>query len=140
MIGSSAVGQESQLAADFRLEREQLGKTCGSGLKGVMGCVQTLFTDHPLHIAVGSIAPQNGFGAGAALVTHYTPNENWRLSWNVDAIGSSNASWRAGGYMKIIHTPPVTITDTGSSSGGTSTSNLASSLHRSSICTLKEFS
>jgi hypothetical protein len=64
-----------------------------------------LFTDHPLHIAAGSIAPQNGFGFGGAFVTHYTPNESWRLSWNMDAVGSVNGSWRAGGYMKIIHTP-----------------------------------
>jgi hypothetical protein len=77
-----------------------------------------LFTDHPLHIAVGSIAPQNGFGAGLAFVTHYTPNENWRLSWDVDAIGSSNASWRAGAYMKIIHTPPQPITVTTTTTGG----------------------
>ena len=27
-------------------------------------------TDHPLHIAVGSLAPQNGFGAGRAYVGH----------------------------------------------------------------------
>ena len=58
---------------------------------------------------MGSIAPQNGFGAGLAFVTHYTPNENWRLSWDADAIGSFNASWRAGVYMKAIHTPPTQI-------------------------------
>jgi len=109
--------QESRLAQDFRIEGEQLSQSCGKGLKGFIGCAETLFTDHPLHIAVGSIAPQNGFGAGLAFVTHYTPNENWRLSWNFDAIGSSNASWRAGGYMTIIHTPteeivPVIVTTT----------------------------
>jgi hypothetical protein len=106
----TAFPQESQLAADFRHEHQDLAGSCGKGLSGFMGCAQTLFTDHPLHIAVGSIAPQNGFGAGLAFVTHYTPNEKWRLSWDFDAIGSSNASWRAGGYMKIIHTPPRVIT------------------------------
>ena len=40
-----------------------------------------------------------------AFVTHYTPNESWRLSWNLDAVGASSGAWRAGGYMKIIHTP-----------------------------------
>ena len=64
-----------------------------------------LFTDHPLHIAVGSIAPQNGFGAGGAYVGHYTPNELWRTSWDADAIASDNGSWRAGFYYKAIHTP-----------------------------------
>jgi len=31
------------------------------------------------------------------------------LSWNFDAVVSSNASWRAGAYMKIIHAPVVKI-------------------------------
>src|SRR5271169_2187126 len=110
LASAIALSQESQLAADFRHEHQDLADSCGKGASGFMGCAQTLFTDHPLHIAVGSIAPQNGFGAGLAFVTHYTPNEKWRLSWDFDAIGSSNASWRAGGYMKIIHTPPRVIT------------------------------
>ena len=55
-----------------------------------------------MHIAAGSIAPQNGFGFGAALVTHWTPNESWRLSWDVDALVSTNASWRAGAYMTAV--------------------------------------
>ncbi len=78
--------QESQLGADFRHEKEDLQQSCsGSFFKAIAGCGQTLFTDHPLHIAAGSIAPQNGFGAGPAFVAHYTPNERWRLSWNADA-------------------------------------------------------
>src|SRR5262249_29204898 len=77
--------------------------------KKFFGCAQVFFTDHPLHIAVGSIAPQNGIGFGPAFVTHYTPNESWRLSWDFDAVVSTNTSWRAGGYMKIVHTPVQTI-------------------------------
>ncbi|MBZ5599471.1 MAG: hypothetical protein LAN83_14255 [Acidobacteriia bacterium] len=61
------------------------------------------------HIAAGSIAPQNGFGLGPAFVSHYTPNESWRLNWSVDGVGSTNGSWRAGGYIKFIHTPVVSI-------------------------------
>jgi hypothetical protein len=102
--------QESALHADFRLEGEHFHQACGTfSFKSVPGCATELLTDHPLHIAVGSIAPQNGFGFGGAFVTHYTPNESWRLSWNVDAVVSTNASWRTGAYMKIIHTPVVTI-------------------------------
>lgn len=105
-----AWAQESGLQADFRREGEHVKEACGSfGFKTVGGCAVELFTDHPLHIAAGSIAPQNGFGLGPAFVTHYTPNESWRLSWSVDAVGSTNGSWRAGGYMKIIHTPVVSI-------------------------------
>jgi hypothetical protein len=95
---------QSQLAADFAHEGADLRGSCsGSFLKAIGGCAQTLFTDHPLHIAAGSIAPQNGFGLGPAFVAHYTPNDRWRLSWNADAIGSFNGSWRAGVYMKAIY-------------------------------------
>src|SRR3954463_14167188 len=84
-----ATAQESALHADFRREGERVREACGTfGFKTVPGCAYTLFTDHPLHIAVGNIAPQNGFGFGGAFVSHYTPNNNWRLSWNVDAVAS----------------------------------------------------
>ncbi len=72
--------------------------------KGIPGCAEELFTGDPLHIAVGTIAPQDGFGAGVAYVGHKT-TDNWRTTWNADAIGSINASWRAGFYMNFVHTP-----------------------------------
>ena len=65
-------------------------------------CAQLLFTDHPLHIAVGSLAPLNGFGSGIAFTAHYTPNETWRIFWNADAVATPNGSWRAGGYMSAV--------------------------------------
>src|SRR5258708_3804623 len=95
MASSTWAQNESQLGADFRKERASFSDSCSS-LKSLLGCAQVLVTDHPIHIAVGSIAPQNGFGAGLAFVAHYTPNESWRLSWNADAVGSINGSWRAG--------------------------------------------
>lgn len=125
LVAAVVVAQESQLGADFRGEHERVGQACGNGVKGIFGCAEELFTDHPLHIAVGSIAPDNGFGAGGAFVAHYTPNENWRLTWDVDAIGSSNASWRAGAYMKIIHTPPQHITVVTTTGGPPPKSKLA---------------
>jgi hypothetical protein len=104
---------ESKLGADFRGEGERFSHSCGAfRLSGILGCAELLFTDHPLHIAVGSIAPENGFGAGVAFVTHYTPSENWRLSWNADAVGSNNGSWRAGIYMTAILTTPRKETTT----------------------------
>jgi hypothetical protein len=84
-------------------ELDKLKESCFS-VKGIPGCAEELFTGKPFHIAVGTIAPQNGFGAGLAYVGHKT-TENWRNSWNVDAVGSMNASWRAGFYMKFVHTP-----------------------------------
>jgi hypothetical protein len=106
---SSACAQnETRLGADFRGEGTRFGMSCGEF--SILSCAELLFTDHPLHIAVGSIAPENGFGAGAAFVYHATPNESWRLSWDVDAIGSINGSWRAGFYMKGIFTGKKEIT------------------------------
>ena len=97
--------QESQLRAEFRHEGESFKKSCANfSLKSIPGCAQVFFTGHPLHIAVGSIAPGNGFGAGPAFVTHYTPNETWKMNFNADAIVSSNGSWRAGVYGKAIYT------------------------------------
>jgi hypothetical protein len=69
----------------------------------LLGCAAVLFTGQPLHIAVGSVAPQNGFGAGLAYVGHKT-TDNWRISWDSDAIASSNGSWRAGLYVKFVDT------------------------------------
>ena len=74
---------------------------------------------------MGSIAPQNGFGAGGAYVGHYTPNELWRTSWDADAIASDNGSWRAGFYFKAIHTPIEKIKVITSTSGPSAHSNLS---------------
>jgi hypothetical protein len=123
-----ALGQESQLQAEFRLEGKHFAESCkpahaSTTTPGAMthpsfvGCLEVFFTGHPLHIAVGSIAPQNGFGAGPAFVTHWTPdpkdkhrpiffmNYPWRLNFNADGIVSSNGSWRAGVYGKAVHIP-----------------------------------
>jgi hypothetical protein len=83
----------------------------------VAGCGETLFTDHPIHIAVGSLPPGNGFGAGAAFVAHWTPNERWRISWDMDGIASSNESWRAGGYMTAVYIPRKKIVVANGGSG-----------------------
>jgi hypothetical protein len=97
--------QESQLGAEFRREGESFKKNCANfSLKSLPGCAEVLFTGHPLHLAVGSIAPGNGFAFGPAFVTHYTPNENWRLSLNADVVVSTNGSWRAGVYGKAVRT------------------------------------
>ena len=108
LLTTPAMAQETKLGADFRHERESVSANCAE-FKKLLDCAETFFTGHPLHIAVGSIAPQNGLGVGGAFVAHYTPNESWRLSWNLDAVGSTNGSWRAGAYMKAIYTRPKKI-------------------------------
>ena len=54
-----------------------------------------------MHIAVGSLAPQNGFGAGLAFVEHKNFADEWRLNFDIDALATPNGScMRAGEYMK----------------------------------------
>jgi hypothetical protein len=105
LAGTFAAAQEGMLQAEFRREGERVSDACKDfSFKTVPGCAIELFTDHPLHIAVGSIAAQDGFGFGGAFVADKN-TKNWRLSWDVDAVVSTNASWRAGGYMKMVRTP-----------------------------------
>jgi hypothetical protein len=106
-IAVSALAQEGNLQSDFRRESKHVREACDTfGLKLVTGCAYTLFTDHPLHIAAGSMPPQNGFGVGGAFVA-FKNTTNWRMSWDVDAMGATSGSWRAGAYMKMIHTPEI---------------------------------
>lgn len=125
-------GQESSLHAELRREGDRVSEACGSWtIKGVPGCAYILFTDHPLHIAAGSMPPQNGFGAGAAFV--WSKNiRNWRLSWDVDAVGSTSSAWRAGAYVKFIHTPhpvinPIKVIIPGQPDKGQGTTEAAAS-------------
>jgi hypothetical protein len=99
-VGSSAWAQQAPPATsvDPPGEIDKLKETCGS--MKVVGCATELFTGQPVHVAVGSIAPQNGFGAGLAYVGHKT-TDNWRSSWNADAVASGSA-WRAGVYLKFV--------------------------------------
>jgi hypothetical protein len=105
------------LDRDLVQEKVNLG-SCRSGLKGIPGCAETLFTGTPFHIAVGSLAPQNGTAVGLAFTEVYHPTFcaswidftsappagtrnpcHWSLNLNADGVASSNASWRAGVYI-----------------------------------------
>src|SRR5690349_4793266 len=109
LFSECLLAQESKLQAEFRREGERAAAACGGGfqLLTIPKCAYTLFTDHPFHIAAGSMPPQNGFGLGAAFV--WTENtRNWRMSWDTDAVGAFSGAWRAGTYMQMIHTPHST--------------------------------
>ncbi len=92
---------------DSPSEWDKLSDSC-LNFKGIADCADELFTGKPIHIAVGSIAPQDGFGVGLAYVGHKT-TDNWRNSWDADAVGSTNGSWRAGVYFQFVHTPTTGI-------------------------------
>lgn len=109
LASAGAMAQESMLPAEFRREGERVSDACKEfTFKAVPGCAYELFTDHPLHIAAGSMPPQNGFSLGLAFVADKN-TKNWRLSWDVDAVGATSGAWRAGAYMKLVHTPPLII-------------------------------
>lgn len=89
----------SVAAEDPSTELGQLKKNCL--FKHVIGCAEVLITGQPIHLAVGSLPPQNGVGFGLAYVGHKT-TDNWRISWNGDGVASPNASWRTGIYVKFV--------------------------------------
>lgn len=105
------------LHRDLVQEGVNLG-SCKNGIKGVPGCAETLFTGTPFHLAVGSLAPQNGVGVGLAFSEVYHPTYcaswidfthqplapgernacHWSVNLNAVAQASSNQSWHAGFY------------------------------------------
>ncbi|HEX4311400.1 MAG TPA: hypothetical protein VHZ25_15310 [Acidobacteriaceae bacterium] len=105
---STASASESRIHSDFRREWEQLHPCSQQAVQpckpltlgNMVDIGQTLFTGQPLHIAVGSLAPQNGFGGGLAFVEHKDFPSEWRLTFDTDAVATPNGSWRAGLYLK----------------------------------------
>jgi hypothetical protein len=83
-------------------EGQELEPCRSFSFANVAGCAQTLVTGQPLHIAVGSLAPQNGFAGGLAFVEHKDFADEWRMTLNTDAVASPNGSWRAGAYLKAF--------------------------------------
>jgi hypothetical protein len=98
-------GNEGRIHSDFRREGEQLQSCKTFNFGSLANCAQTLVTGQPMHIAVGSLSPQNGIAAGAAFVEHKDFVNEWRLNWDLDAVASGNGSWRAGAYLKAFRQP-----------------------------------
>src|ERR1700679_3812628 len=99
---TTAPESESRLHSDFRREWEQLHpcaqapKPCNPASFGnLIDVGQTLFTGQPLHIAAGSLAPQNGFGLGLAFSEEKHFANEWRTTIDTDAVATPNQSWRA---------------------------------------------
>src|SRR6185312_9133715 len=88
---------ESRLHRDFRVEGEALKVCTQFSFGNLTDCGQTLIMGQPMHIAVGSLSPQNGFGAGLAFVEHKDFASEWRDNFDLDVLATTNGSWRAGG-------------------------------------------
>jgi hypothetical protein len=106
-------GDESRIHSDFRREwlelhpcEQQQVKPCSEFAFGhLVDIGQTIVTGQPLHIALGSLAPQNGFAPGLAFVEHKDFASERRMTFDIDAVASTNLSWRAGGYLTTYKLP-----------------------------------
>lgn len=124
LVACPAWAQEGRLASDWRRERERLAEKCSEfNFTALASCTVALVTDYPFHIAVGNLAPRNGFGFGLAFSERYAPNENWRISFNADAVASTSKSWRTGTYITLVRSkvelPGVSTGPVGGSTQGT---------------------
>lgn len=104
--------EESTIGAELRLEAERLKHECGS-VRRLMGCAMVVATGRPIHLSFGSIAPGNGLAFGASFGARHNPSESWRLTWSGDAVRTFGGSYRAGAYMRMIHTSSPEIVVTG---------------------------
>jgi len=108
--------RETTLGAEFRLEGEAIKEDCKS-FKTFVSCASTLATNQPVHVAIGSIAPQNGFAFGPAIVAERPIGESWRFSWSGDVVGATGGAWRAGAYLKMVRTGVRLPTPVGAGAG-----------------------
>ena len=94
LASTMAVAQEGMLRADFRREGERATGACNEfNFTLVTGCAYELFTDHPLHIAAGSLPPPSadwpprsgpGPSSSAPGVGGDSPGPSWarcRTTW-----------------------------------------------------------
>jgi len=126
LISAQTSDQNESFAANFHDDLVQEGVNLGDckrgNLAGISGCAETLFTGTPFHMAVGSLAPQNGVGFGLAAAEVYHPTYcaswidftkppaagasnacHWSLNFNAEGLATTNQSWRAGFYMSAVH-------------------------------------
>jgi hypothetical protein len=102
--GIAPAGQQSQLGAEFSLQAKRIAAACTPALSALAKCPIEFLTDHPIHLAIGSLAPQNGFAFGPAFVTHFY-NEHRDISVNADVVAAPAGAWRGGVYFKAVLTP-----------------------------------
>jgi hypothetical protein len=88
------------------LPPQQLVKPCSEFTFGHLTDIgQTLVTGQPLHIALGSLAPQNGFAPGLAFVEHKDFKNERRSPSTPTPSPAPTLSWRAGSYLTTYKLP-----------------------------------
>ena len=108
-LPAAPAGHQGQLAAEFSLQGQRIAAACPPRPSSLATCPIEFLTDHPIHLAAGSLAPQNGFAFGPAFVTHrYSDARD--ISWSADGVVAPGGSWRAGLYFKMVLTPVADTT------------------------------
>ena len=83
-LPAAPAGHQGQLAAEFSLQGQRIAAACPPLPSSLATCPIEFLTDHPIHLAAGSLAPQNGFAFGPAFVTHRTASPD--ISWSADGV------------------------------------------------------
>src|SRR5512147_1373699 len=88
---------------EWQRERDALATYCGGlDLGAVPGCGIALATQSPVHVSLGTIAPQNKVGFGPSVAGHASPGDRWRINWSADAVVAAGGAWRAGTYVNVV--------------------------------------
>jgi hypothetical protein len=107
-------GDQSYFGAIFTDEwtniKEGCQRTVATGTKPieslVPGCLENLFHGNKgLYASFQNLPPGNGFALGAALKDSELNLTHWRLNYQIDAQGSVNGSWTAGGLLTMKLSP-----------------------------------
>lgn len=95
----------SALQQDLPRERSAVEKNCGRfDLGALPACAITLTTESPLHLSVGTIAPQNEVAFGPAIAGRAAVGAPWYINWSADAVVAPAGAWRTGAYVNFVRT------------------------------------
>jgi hypothetical protein len=110
----SGGGDQSYFGAIFTEEEANIKAGCQdkdvTGTKPlkdvVTGCLESLFHGNKgLYGSFANLPPGNGVALGAAFKDSELNLTHWRLNYQVDAQGSFNGSWTAGGLLTMKLSP-----------------------------------
>jgi len=107
-------GNQSYFGAIFTDEANNIKTGCSredvTGTKPISkyvpGCLENLFHGNKgLYASFQNLAPGNGLALGAAFKDSELNLTHWRLNYQIDAQGSVNGSWTAGGILTMKLSP-----------------------------------